>query len=1030
MRLNRRSYIYLPTCHFSAMPVCMGMLVLALLQHARATTSTCLDVKAIYQSNDCCAASAKTEISTCGSPSFDAVKTTSLVVDTMDVGRQMTEALGQIGQMRRESNVYGLDTPEQSEYTIAELVASMSFEDKLTMVYGSSRDTEYRSGNSPRLYIDGMGTIDGPNGARGEVTNDNSYSMALPVSIGMGNTWNVDLIRKAGRALGMDANLKMGGYWLAPMVNMIMFPWSGRSWECFSEDPTLQAKLGAEIIKGVQSQGVAAAAKHYIANELDWNRNGAQSVFSEQTLREYLLPPFEAAVVDAKVMGIMASYNHICIEENANKSACPEAGTVPTKAPTSKYLLTDLLKDELRFNGTVMTDWLGYGEADASANAGLDLQMPGSLGLTWEFLLKDFVDSGVVPESRVDDMVTRNLRVQQFTGSLDTGYTDKAVPNYSPDKTSIKRISKMVAQQSMVLMKNDAAFLPLQVGAALTLIGVPWRHPAVAGGGSSTVRLPLDIISPMAAIEAYAGPITFELGQFLHGQMYPPMGATMDVKSAEARVLADGKVVMEFPTSYRNDDIITATIALKYADPTARLLHEVIYTLTPYETGHYVGAINVMTETKLEFRPIGGEWVTLFDTDGKLLTDYVNNIFLIGIAAYHLYTPKLSLQNGIEYEFRHTRGDTSSFLGGAISRFASFSYPLKFMKADVSTGMPPFNPVSSKYEDPASTYLAGENEWTYDKASYLADATAAAAAAKAVGETCLIAVGSNSDVEAEGLDRFHTPGLASSGATLSLPQGQDALVDALLDANEDCIVVLNVGSVVEMPWYDKAKTVVYAGFFGNRGAEALADVLYGKTSFSGKSSVSWPKNVEDVPGYADYTRYVETYAGDVVSEAEEDELQFDKYQGQVEYKEGIFYGYKGYDKSGVAVNVPFGHGLSYTTFEHSDVAAVSHVDHTCDISFSVTNTGSRSGMEVSQVYVTDLAGYQAGHRPAKELRDFAKTPLAAGQGKHLQMTLPFRAFARWDSTTHAWVSDAGSYEVHVGASSAGPFKSAICSFAY
>jgi beta-glucosidase len=728
-------------------------------------------------------------------------------------------------------------------------------------------------------------------------------------------------------------------------------------------------------------------------------------------------------VKEADVLAVMASYNHICMNEQRDASLCPAAGTQPTKAPTNKYLQTTVLKEQLGFRGQIMTDWLGYGEPGASADAGLDLQMPGYLagpGLLYKDSLAKAVADGEVSMSRVDDMVRRALRVHHFTGYLDTGYTERKLPNHSPDKAVFKRVSYMTALQSMVLMKNEGAHLPLKGGSRVTLIGQPWRYAAVAGGGSSVVPLAPDIQDPMDVVAQYAGAgnVTFKMGKFVHGNFAPSLGVTMDVKKVTGTVYADGEKILEFPKSYHDDaGTYPSGVSLGNADPDARLVHEVLYEFTPYESGPYVFDVTSGTAmSKLEFRVAGTEtWQVFWDVNDEAPT--VRSGLLFGAPVARHYSPRVELTKGTSYELRWTRNDFA-LLFGALSRWAAVSIPPTATKAEVSLGRPPLM-GSTGLPSTDIVYPAGANELGPDTAKYLQEAIAAAAQAYAAGEPCLVAVGSNSDVESEGSDRFATPGVASSGPTLTLPQDQDALVNAVLDANPNAIVVLNTGSVVTMPWYSRAKTVVSAGFFGDRGAEALVDLLYGKTSFSGKTVATWPKQIEDVPGYADYVAYTNnfnstfenTYGAAIV------------YKGTHEYSQGIYYGYKGYAKANKAVEVPFGHGLSYTTFAHSGVgAAANDAAHTCDVTFTLANTGDVSGMEVTQLYVSSPS------EPVKQLRDFVKTPLAAGESKTITMTLPMRAFASWDTPNARWHSEAGTHTVHVGTSSAGPFHPVQCSF--
>ncbi len=266
------------------------------------------------------------------------------------------------------------------------------------------------------------------------------------------------------------------------------------------------------------------------------------------------------------------------------------------------------------------------------------------------------------------------------------------------------------------------------------------------------------------------------------------------------------------------------------------------------------------------------------------------------------------------------------------------------------------------------------------------DAIEQAALLAADSDVAIVSVGTSGEWESEGFDR----------STMTLPGQQDALIERVAAANPRTIVVLNTGSPIAMPWLDKVAAVLQAWFPGQECGNAIADVLFGEINPSGKLAQTFPVRLEDTPAY----------------------LNFPGENGKVYYGEGLFVGYRYYDKKKVAPLFPFGFGLSYTTFEYSDLRLSAReigADATVQVSVDVTNTGQRAGKEVVQVYVRDeQASLQ---RPEKELKAFAKVHLEPGERKTVTIALNRDALAYFDDLAREWVAEAGTFEVQVGSSS-------------
>ncbi len=261
----------------------------------------------------------------------------------------------------------------------------------------------------------------------------------------------------------------------------------------------------------------------------------------------------------------------------------------------------------------------------------------------------------------------------------------------------------------------------------------------------------------------------------------------------------------------------------------------------------------------------------------------------------------------------------------------------------------------------------------------------------AQADVAIVVVGFNPETELEGSDR-----------DFALPIAQDELIRTVAAANKKTIVVLNAGGSVDVtPWLDRVPAVVAAWYPGQEGGTAFADVLFGNVTPSGRLPISWERKLEDNPSSA---TYYYTQAG----------------TKKIEYKEGIFTGYRGYEQKGIKPLFPFGFGLSYTTFRYGKIAVKplregSGTVPSYEISFDVTNTGRRAGSDTAQVYVADNHAKVA--RPKKELKGFARVTLNPGQTKRVKILLNGRAFTYYDVTAKNWHADTGNFEILIGRSS-------------
>jgi beta-glucosidase len=253
-------------------------------------------------------------------------------------------------------------------------------------------------------------------------------------------------------------------------------------------------------------------------------------------------------------------------------------------------------------------------------------------------------------------------------------------------------------------------------------------------------------------------------------------------------------------------------------------------------------------------------------------------------------------------------------------------------------------------------------------------------------DIAVLFLGLPDDFESEGYDRTH----------MRLPYCQTALLESVTNAQPNTVVVLHNGSPVEMPWADKVPAILEAYLGGQAVGGAVVDVLFGAANPCGKLAESFPMKLEDNPSYL-------YYPGD---------------RDMVEYREGVYVGYRHYDAKHMDVRFPFGHGLSYTTFAYSNLCVSARQlisGENLQVSVDVTNTGSVAGKEIVQLYVA--SAHKGISRPEKELKQFAKVTLNPGETKTVNMTLTSRAFAYYEASLPGWHVENGAYRILTGASS-------------
>ncbi|MEU6052655.1 glycoside hydrolase family 3 C-terminal domain-containing protein [Streptomyces xanthochromogenes] len=344
------------------------------------------------------------------------------------------------------------------------LIDKLTPEAKVRLLTGA--DT-WRTAAEPAVELRPWVMSDGPAGVRGPSWDERHTAVLLPSATALAATWDEPLVERLGSLLALEARRKGVHVVLAPNLNLHRSPLGGRHFECLSEDPELTGRMGAALIRGVQAQGVAAAAKHYVANDSETDRLTVDVRVGERALREVYLAPFEAAVA-AGVRVVMAGYNAV-------------NGTTTT----ASSLLGTPLRTEWGFDGVVVSDWGAVRTTHETARAGLDLAMPGPDGVWGEALLRA-VERGEVTQDAVDAKVRNMLRLADWLGVL--GPVGRPSGRPRPRPAAVRALVRRAAAAGTVLLANRDV-LPLDAGGLTTVavIGPRAARTRSQGGGSAGV---------------------------------------------------------------------------------------------------------------------------------------------------------------------------------------------------------------------------------------------------------------------------------------------------------------------------------------------------------------------------------------------------------------------------------------------------------------------------------------------------------------------------------------------------------------
>ena len=608
-------------------------------------------------------------------------------------------------------------------------------------------------------------------------------------------------------------------------------------------------------------------------------------------------------------------------------------------ASENPYLLTEILRHEWGFEGVVVSDWFeSVKSTAASINAGLDLEMPVP---RWRGdKLLEAAERGEVAEETIDTSVRRLLLLLDKAGCFEH---PEVIAEQAIDLPERRALVREAAAEGIVLLKNERQVLPLKAEqlTSIAVIGPNVQVAQITGGGSAQVNAHY-AVTPLEGIVSRLGDrvrVGYEQG-CTNYRLLPVLDTSLLLAD---RQRGEHGLTIEY---FNNNDLSGSPVNRE-----TQLTTEIMW-FAEFPAG--VDPAHFSMRATARFTPQEAGPYTF-----GLVSAGLSRLSIDGHEVIDNWTRQTP---GIEYF-----GSGSTEVKAVVPMEAGRAYllTLEFAKSEaammaaVRLGLQPPLP---------------------------ADAIERAARLAATSDVAIVCAGFGGEWQSEGFDR----------PDMELPGLQNALIEQVAAANPRTVVVLNTGSPITMPWLEKVASVVQTWYPGQECGNAIADVLFGDVTPSGKLPQTFPVRVEDNPAY----------------------LNFPGENGKVYYEEGLFVGYRYYDKERIAPLFPFGFGLSYTTFSYSPLRLSSqqiNPDEALQVSVDVTNTGPCAGKEVVQLYVRDVQAQL--QRPVKELKAFAKVHLEPGEHKTVTLSITREALAYYDDLAHAWVAEAGEFEVLIGASS-------------
>lgn len=777
---------------------------------------------------------------------------------------------------------------------------------------------------------------------------------AFPSALSVSASWNKKLVEELGAIYAEEWRARGIHFLLAPGANIYRSSKGARNFEYYGEDPYLTSRMLVPFIKAVQKGGVIATIKHFVGNDQEFDRYTVSTELSDRALHEIYLEPFRVAVQKAGVKAVMTGYN-------------PVGGIYCTE---NKKLI-DILKKEWKFEGMLMSDWACTYSADKAANHGLDLEMGSKNWFNKEKLLP-LIEKGIVTEEVINDKIRRIYGTCIEMGFLDRPQKVDSIPLYNP---RANKMALKVAEEGIVLLKNNGT-LPLKSPQKIAVVG-PTANPSIindrvfstngivyGGGGSSRVH-PWYVINDLEGIKnAYPD------AEILYAEGLSNQFKRRIFKNSVFRTMNGERGLS---AKYYSLHSMTDTVGF----PSADLLKAQAKASGRKENNISMNVIeNTLSEDVLMNRidrDINFEWWGYPDNNKALGSDY-----------------KIEWEGYIDVQktdslriFVDAQGGYQLFLNGCLVEDASLSQSFHVSSNAIYCKKGDTVHVCLKYWNQRAFPSEIRMGYCYDSDIDFSEAKRIAS----IADVVIVCAGFDGSIELEGRDR-----------PFDLPYGQDILINEMCQINKNTVVVMHAGGGVNMSkWIDNVAAVLHAFYPGQEGGNALANILSGKVNPSAKLPFTLEKKWEDSPSAGNY-----------------DETRKEK---KIYYNEGIFVGYRGFDKNEIEPLFPFGYGLSYTTFAYNNmtVDVVDKSNMQVEVKIDITNTGDIPGAEVVQFYITDLKSEE--ERPLKELKGFEKVWLKPGETKQVHVIFSKEDFQYYSENKKQWIFERGNFMIQAGSSS-------------
>ncbi|CAI7627936.1 unnamed protein product [Penicillium viridicatum] len=611
-------------------------------------------------------------------------------------------------------------------------------------------------------------------------------------------------------------------------------------------------------------------------------------------------------------------------------------------------LLEDVLRREWGFKGIIMSDRFGTYSTVEAMNAGLDLEMPGPPRLRG--ILADLaVSSHKVSHATLDARARNVLNLVQKCAKIEDVSSVECIRDIAEDRS----INRRLAGESIVLLKNDSRILPIPSDKVqeIALIGPNLKNIAYCGGGNAQV-------DPYYIVKNYRGIV----------DRLTRDGERKDLKINYEIGVHTSAFLPLLGSQVTSPDGRVGELRVRFfAEPPSNPNRKVVETVPIIDS--------IWELMGYSHRKLGPEFWA--DVEGRFCADKTGD-YEWGIACCG--TASLFIDGTMIIDNTTIQQPGTSFFGRGSTEKKAVMHIEAGQNYEIKVQFGSF-PTSKIYKAGVVADGAGAGRIGVWPVSDPDKGIARAAALASKCKYTIVCVGLDEELESEGFDR----------PTMDLPEPTGRLIAAVLDANPDAIIVTQSGAPINMqPWVSRTTTLVHMWYGGNEMGNGLADVLFGDINPSGRLPLTFPNAIEDTPAF----------------------LNFESERGRTVYGEGVYVGYRYYEKLKRSVAFPFGYGLSYTEFELCELSVSQKA-----VSLSVINTGLVRGATVVQVYISPSPTNTIS-RPVKELKGFARVYLDPSELQEIDIELDRLSTSFWDETLGCWVSEKGTYGVHVGHSSA------------